>query len=116
MFGWKTRLMALALVAWFAGASSTPAEAQGVVPGGWSSAVGFQSFVGPGVAGTGGYLGYGYGVTVPGYAPYGGGLVGPYGPAVRPSYNYYTPSSQTVNAVDPLIGAIRRNTGRKTSR
>jgi hypothetical protein len=109
MSGWKPCLIALGLLV----SLGAPAEAQGVVPGGWSPQFGFQSFGGPAAAG---YLGYGYGAAMPGYSPYGSGVMGPYLPAGRPSYNYYSPSSQSVMAIDPLIGAIRRSTGRRGSR
>jgi hypothetical protein len=112
----KPSLIALAVLACL----GTAAQAQGVgfVPGGWSPQVGFQSFAGPGVAGFGAGVGYGYGygygygspvagygVTLPGLSP------NVPGAATRPSYNYYTPSSQATVAVDPLIGAIRKSTG-----
>jgi hypothetical protein len=112
MSGWKPCLIALALSTWLAAA----AAAQGVVPGGWSPQFSYQTFAGPGAVAGGGYLGYGYGIPGAGFSPYGAGNFNPYGPAMRPSNNFYTPSSRAVNAVDPLIGAIRRSTRPKGGR
>jgi hypothetical protein len=116
MFGWKPCLIALAPLAWL----GTAAEAQGIVPGGWSPQFSYQTFAAPGAVGFGviggAYPGYGYGVSLPGYSPYGVGGAGPFRTPAPPPYNYLTPSSQAVNAVDPLIGAIRRSTRRKGSR
>jgi hypothetical protein len=116
MSGWKPCLLALGLSAGL----GTAAAAQGVVPGGWAPQFSYQTFAAPGGVG-GGYVGYGYGMgygNVPnaaGFAPYGYGAAGfaPYRAGSNPPIYRYTPSSQAVNAVDPLIGAIRRSTGRK---
>jgi hypothetical protein len=112
MSGWKPCLMALALSTWL----GTTAAAQGVVPGGWSPQFSYQTFVAPGAVGGGGYPGYGAGMPGAGFSPYGMGRFNPYGPAIRPSYNSYTPSSQAVNAINPLIGTIRRSTRPKGGR
>jgi hypothetical protein len=116
MSAWKPCLIALGLGAWL----GTSAAAQGVVPGGWSPQFTYQSFVGPGAVGFGfggTYPGFGYGTTLPGLSPYNGVVQSPYNPALAPSfYNSYRPSSQAVNAVDPLIGAIRQSTRRKSGR
>jgi hypothetical protein len=116
MSSWKSSLVALALVAWL----GTQAEAQGVVPGGWAPQFTYQSFAGPGAVGFGvggGYPSFGYGATLPGLTPYyGTGGLAPYQAGPVPSVFVYTPAAQTVNAVDPLIGAIRQTTRRKGSR
>jgi hypothetical protein len=116
MAAWKPYLIALALGLLL----GSGAEAQGVVPGGWAPQFGYQAFVGPGVAGFGvGAVspGYGYGTTFPGLSPYypAGGLTPYYRPGIG-AVNAYTPSSQTVNAIDPLIGAIRQSTRRRGAR
>ena len=90
------------------------------MPGGWAPQFTYQSFAGPPAAGfgvSGGYPSFGYGTTLPGLTPYysTGGLA-PYQPGQGPSVYVYTPAAQTVNAVDPLIGAIRQTTRRKGSR
>ena len=90
------------------------AKAQGVVPGGWSPEFTYQTFGGAGVYGGGGaYFGYGGG-----FSPYGIGGFGPTLPAPMSAFpgSFYTPSSQAVNSVDPLIGAIRRSTRPKKGR
>jgi hypothetical protein len=116
MSSWKPALVALALGAWL----GTPAVAQGVVPGGWAPQFTYQSFSGPPAAGfgvSGGYPSYGYGTTLPGITPYyGTGSLSPYQPGQGPTVYVYTPAAQTVNTVDPLIGAIRQTTRRKGSR
>lgn len=114
MPAWKPCLIAPLLAAWF----GTLAEAQGVVPGGWGPQVGFQTFANPGAAGGiyagNGYgYGYDYGVQAPGFVTPGMGGFVPIGPAVRPTYPIFIPPSRTVNAIDPLIGSIRRSTARK---
>lgn len=107
--------------------------AQGVVPGGWAQQFGYQTLGGPGIAGgmtfSYGTPGFGaalspYGAVSPGFgasSPYlvGFGAYGqgfaPYGlGAVRPTYpgnlyGYGAGSGVTVNAMDPLIGAIRQS-------
>jgi len=120
MSSWKPCLVALALGAWLGAWLGARAEAQGIVPGGWAPQFTYQSFVGPGAAGfgvSGGYPSYGYGATLPGLTPYyGTGGLAPYQPGQGPPVYVYTPAAQTVNAVDPLIGAIRQTTRRKGSR
>src|SRR5438105_1086122 len=113
MTGWKPCLIALALWAWF---GTTAAEAQGVVPGGWAPQFGSQTFVAPGAVGGGGYFNYGYGVPPAGFSPSGVSGFAPYGPTSRPVNPSFAPSTQTVNAIDPLVGAIRRSSGRKRTR
>jgi hypothetical protein len=119
--GWKPCLVAVALSAWL----GTAAEAQGVVPGGWSPDFTYQTFVAPGAVGGGGYVGYGYGYGYGGYgasgagfSPYGVGGFAPNGPGIGPSSRaiYSAPSPQVVNGVNPLIGAIRRSTRPKGGR
>jgi hypothetical protein len=119
MLTWKPCLIALGLGLWFGNA----AGAQGFVPGGWAPQFGYQAFVGPGVAGfgvSGVYPGFGYGATLPGLTPYygTGGLTPYYRPGMGPgpAVNLPAPSSRTVNAINPLIGAIRQTTRRKGSR
>jgi hypothetical protein len=126
MSTWKPCLIVLVLGAGLA--IPVKARAQGFVPGGWSPEFSYQTFAAPGMAGfaagTGVYPGYGYGygnsngygVTLPGLTPYSTGGLSPYRPALGPAGNFYTPSGQTTAAVDPLIGAIRRTTGRKGNR
>jgi hypothetical protein len=112
MSGWKPCLIALTLSTWL----GTTAAAQGVVPGGWSPEFSYQTFTAPGAVG-GGYLGgSGPGIPGAGFTPYGMGGYVPYSPAVRPSFNSYTPSSRAVNAIDPLINTIRRSTRPKGGR
>jgi hypothetical protein len=112
MSGWKPCLIALASSTWL----GTTAPAQGVVPGGWAPQFSYQTFAAPGAVG-GGYLGgYGPGIPGAGFSPYGMGGYAPYGPVARPSYPYDTPSSQAVNAINPLIGTIRRSTRPKGGR
>jgi hypothetical protein len=96
------------------------------VPGGWAPQFGYQTFVGPGAAGfgvAGGYPGYGYGFSYGYGTPFAG--QSPYSTPARlnparanagATGYLYTPSAQTVNTVDPLIGAIRASTRRKGSR
>ena len=112
---WQSGLVALAFSAWL----GVEAKAQGVVPGGWSSQFSYQTFVGPGVAGGGGYLGYGYGVPGAGFSPYGmGGFVptGPPGLGVPSSGLNPVAAPQAANAIHPLIGVIRRSTRSKGGR
>jgi hypothetical protein len=109
MLGGKSFLGALALSAWFGSA----AEAQGVVPGGWAPQFGYQSFAAPGAVGGGGYLGFGYGVPMNGFAAPGPGGFAPYGASPVSPVPGYTPSSRAVNGINPLIGSIRRSTSRK---
>jgi hypothetical protein len=116
MPSWKSFAIALIVGTWLAAA----AEAQGVVPGGWAPQFTYQSVVGPGVAGFGvsaGYPAYGYGTTFPGLTPYyGTGSLSPFRPVPGTSGTLSAPTPQTVNAMDPLIGAIRQSTRRKGSR
>jgi hypothetical protein len=113
MTAWKPCLVALGLGLWLG--SAAKAQAQGVVPGGWAPQFGFQTFAGPGVAGfgvNGVYPGYSYGATFPGLTPYygTGALNSYYRPGAGVAGSFYTPSGQTVNAMDPLVGAIRQST------
>jgi hypothetical protein len=113
MSGGKPGLLTLALSAWL-GMAASPTQAQGVVPGGWASEFSYQSLSMPG----GGYGGFGYGTSGARFSPYGMSAgFGPYGAdvGVRPfsPAQTYSPSAQTVNAINPLIGTIRRTTRRK---
>jgi hypothetical protein len=113
MSGWKSGLLALALSTWM----GTAASAQQGVPGGWAPQFSYQTFVARGAVGGGVYLGYGYGIPGAGFSPYGMGGFGPTGVGVRPAPTYYnTPSSQAVNALNPLINTIRRSTRPKGGR
>ncbi|SIO08041.1 hypothetical protein SAMN05444166_2347 [Singulisphaera sp. GP187] len=135
MFGLKTSLAAFALL----GAIGTSAQAQGVVPGGWSAQFGYQpiggsSFVSGSGSGYGGY-GYGAGYGGAGYGGYGsypmGGTsqagFGPAGlsqamPAAQPGFSNsqvlgLSPGMpQTSNGTDPLLGAIHRSVRRSKRR
>jgi hypothetical protein len=117
MRDWKSCLIALV----FGMVLGSAAAAQEVVPGGWAPQFGYQAFVGPRVAGfgvSGGYPAFGYGVTIPGLSPYyGSGSLAPFSrPVSPPPVVPNAASSQTVNAMDPLIGAIRQSTRRRGSR
>ncbi len=96
--------------------------AQGVVPGGWAPQVGYQVFGGAGAASFGGYgpgaLGWGASPFGMG-GGYGGGMT-PFGPASslyaqgfpRATSGFVAPPPSTVNAMGPLIGAVRQATRR----
>ncbi len=100
----RTMLVVVGLVA----GVSASTRAQGVVPGGWSPRVGYQSLgpvtPAPGFGG-GGSMGYGsvpFGVPVspaPYYAP-----------------GFYGPAPQTANMLGPLSTTIRRTTGSRRGR
>jgi hypothetical protein len=118
MSGGKPGLLAVALSAWLGTVAASTATAQGVVPGGWASEFSYQSFGTPGAGIGSGYGGFGYGNPGAGFSPYGMTTgFGPFGPGagVRPfsPASTYTPSAQTVNAINPLIDTIRRSTRRK---
>ena len=102
-----------------------PAVAQGVVPGGWASQFGYQTF-----GTTGGVLvgpsPMGPGLGGPGFWPVGvGGMPStyggfyPFGPRFSPTNpsgfatGFGGSSGRTVNAMDPLIGSIRQAARRR---
>src|SRR5262245_49579125 len=100
MLGARWVLSGLAVVGVAAG--STAARAQDVVPGGWSTRVGFQAFGGPaaGMPVNVGFLnGSGFGALPSG--PFGGQG------QVRP---------QVVNGLVPLAGALRTHGRRRPRR
>ena len=118
-------LLALACVS----GMGSSAGAQGIVPGGWGSQFGYQSFGGPGSGGM--TFGGGYNYGMPGGAggglPLGAGMPGPFGYGVmaNPSALGATrmgfpgnpatlgmPAQQTMSGMDPLMGAIRQSTRR----
>jgi len=126
MIGLKASLAAFALV----GAIALPAQAQGVVPGGWSAQFDYQplgssSFVGGSGFGTGAtaYGGYGSyptdGVSYGGFGP--SSSLGAM-PGLQPGYsnnNFLGLSPgmpQTSIDTDPLLGAIHKSVRRSKRR
>jgi hypothetical protein len=103
------------------------ANAQGIVPGGWATQFGYQTFGSPGVSG-----GFAFGYSLPSYAAnayVGNGFgmnpanlaYGGYNPSALSlnrgnpypiNYGFNTASGQAVNSVDPLINSIRQTTRR----
>lgn len=104
-----------------------PANAQGIVPGGWAPQFGYQTFGTPGLGG-----GFSFGDSMPGYGagaygmagsgisstPFGYGGFIPSGPGLNRgnpnvvNYGFNAASGRAVIAVDPLIDSIRQTTRR----
>ncbi len=101
MIGRKTWIFGLAMLLGLAGSS----KAQGVVPGGWSPEVGYQSFGGV-TSGTG----FGWYGGYPNSGIYGSGV---YTAPVAPTYQ--APPA-TVNNLGGLAGVVGRTTMTKTRR
>jgi hypothetical protein len=124
MSGVRAGVAWFALAAWF---TAPPALAQGFVPGGWAPEVGIQQFGGAGFFNDV-PAGFNFNSGVPafggGFAPFGNGGFNPYaqgfstsGYAVGGPFGFAAATPPlTVNAMDPLIHAIRQTTMRRRAR
>ena len=90
---------------------ASDAKGQDVVPGGWMSDVGFQSFSAP--IASGGFAAFSYGNPVLAPMMFGGG--GAPGGMTPSGFHQSGPAGVTIGLI-PLTNAVKRHTRRRTTR